>query len=222
MSRSKKSVVVFIIIMITTILFHNLLHAETPKGSSTHVLKMSSHLFDPVFALSYDPRKTTFQPAPDRIYHCGDLNYLKYKLFVFADVIDNAKEYYWIDGWIKEYPDRPDPGPGEFVAMMDPGIVVIFENARCEVTCACFLAYDERSHEITKRDGITDELGAALIREATNREIRAFGGRKRLLEKIDAAYKAAADKKMDGYPKNDDGWHPLIRDELKRLRSGRL
>jgi hypothetical protein len=103
---------------------------------------------------------------------------------------------------------------------MGPGILVISENARCEVTCLCFLAYDERSHEIARRDGITDELGAIIVRDAIDREVIAFGSRKTLLDKIDAAYRTAADKKIDGYPRRDDDWPLPIRNELIRLRAG--
>jgi hypothetical protein len=219
MSLRGNSFVGFLAVLLATIVSCGLLHAATSKDPSTNFPKGSPHLLDPVFALSYDPSKTKFLSAPYRIYHCGDLRNFKYKLFVFADVFNNGKEYYWLDGWIKVFPDRPDPGGGKFDAMMDPGILVISENSRCEVTCPCFLAYDEQSQEIAKRDGITDELAAALIRDAIDREISAFGGRNRLLDKIDAAYRTAADKRIDGYPKSDDGWHPLIRNELKRLRS---
>ena len=222
MYRWRKNFVGFLVVLLAAISSHGFLHAATSKDPSVGLLRGAAYLMDPVFALSYDPGKTRFRSAPDRIYHCGNLNLSKYKLFVFADVVDNGKEYYWLDGWIKVFPDRPDPGAGKFHAMMDPGILVISENARCEVTCACFLAYDEQSREIAKRDGVTDELGAALIRAAIDREISAFGGRNILLDKIDAAYRTAAERKIDGYPKSDDGWHPLIRNELKRLRSGHL
>ena len=66
---------------------------------------------------------------------------------------------------------------------------------------------------------MTDQLGAAIVRDAVDREVIAFGGEAIFLGKIDADYRTAVEQKIDGWPKSDDDWYPTIRNELKRLKA---
>jgi len=177
-------------------------------------------VYDPVFDIMYDPAFVRFPPEPPQIDHCQDHDHLAAQSFTYAHIRKGQTEYYWIDGWLRLVPDGPGDWPTMFVADFSGGEIVILHGADCRVTCAkCNFTTDEPIRRAGYQDGITDEIAAELLRSAIKTELRAFGGKKALLKRIDAPGidDAPGQKKQ---PVVISKQYPLIRAELERLRAG--
>jgi hypothetical protein len=130
---------------------------------------------------------------------------------------DTHLEYFWLDGWLRTYPDGPDTGPIVFEADYSGGSIVIVRLGHCEVTGAMGnFTTDQRVRAIGREAGITDDIAAALLHDGVKREVQAFGGRIPLLERIDASDPRAAQAGKCTAPISDG--YPLIQMEMARIR----
>jgi len=84
-------------------------------------------MFDPLFAISYDPQVTHFEQAPETIGRlCKDLR--GRKLWIYAEWRDKETTYYIVSGFIVNHPDGPGKGD---VSPDEDGVAVAIQGEKC-------------------------------------------------------------------------------------------
>ncbi|WP_136515137.1 hypothetical protein [Geomonas edaphica] len=160
---------------------------------------------DPVFGIGYSPSKVKFEPAPSEVFRCTTLLEQHRKLWVFGKHNKGKETFYYVYGLIEV--DFGAGPTGEFEAENDDGIIVVVSSEGCKEIGA---GYAMSSNPIARKEasniGITDDVLSALFTDLIQREVKAFGGVDKFLEKVKAT--GLADSTLD----------PLVREKLQALR----
>jgi hypothetical protein len=96
-------------------------------GSMTAVAQSKHPMFDPLFALSYDPQLVHFELAPASITQlCSDLR--GRKLWVYAEWTSGETKYFIVSGFIVNHPDGPGKGD---ISPDETGVAVALQGSKC-------------------------------------------------------------------------------------------
>jgi hypothetical protein len=83
--------------------------------------------------------------------------------------------------------DTPSANGDTFEAENDDGIIVVVSPDGCrDIVAGYAWSLDERDRSLAEKLGITDHIVSALLADAVDREVKAFGGATRFLSKLDA------------------------------------
>lgn len=162
-------------------------------------------MHDPLFGVTYLPSKVGFDPAPSEIYRCESLQKPRSRLWVFGKVARRETTFYYVYGqWETDFGAGPT---GEFEVANDEGIIVVLSPTTCrEIGAGYALSPDRNEREVVLDFGITDEVLSALISDLVAREVKAFGGVQKFLNKV----------KESGVP--ESALDPQVRAELNVLK----
>lgn len=84
-------------------------------------------MFDPLFAISYDPQQVRFELAPASIGEsCKDLT--GRKLWVYAEWSSGETKYFIVSGFIVNHPDGPGKGS---ISPDEDGVAVAIRGSKC-------------------------------------------------------------------------------------------
>jgi hypothetical protein len=96
-------------------------------GSVMSVAQSKPPMFDPLFAISYDPQQVHFEPAPASIGEsCKDLT--GRKLWVYAEWSSGETKYFIVSGFIVNHPDGPGKGT---ISPDEDGVAVAIRGSKC-------------------------------------------------------------------------------------------
>jgi len=145
-------------------------------------------LIDPLFGIEYRPNEVHFDSAPASIYNCRDLEPRRGNLFLFGKVVKGNAAFYYVYGWEEVLWNGPEKGIKHFQAESDEGIIVVVSRDGCNYIGAGYAWSNVREQrQMAEKYGITDDVVSALINDAVNREVRAFGGKTEFLHRFDAS-----------------------------------
>jgi hypothetical protein len=171
-------IVTFILVVLLIWLFNNSAAAQvTNKGP----------MFEPLFGMQYLPTEIKFEPAPNVVYRCKDLMAPRRILFLFGKAAKGNIDFYYVSGLIEVVRDARSAGGDTFEAENDDGIIVVVSPDGCrDIGAGYAWSLDERDRRLAEKIGITDRLVSALLTDAVDREVKAFGGVKSFLSKLEA------------------------------------
>ncbi len=160
---------------------------------------------DPVFGIGYSPSKVKFDPAPSEVFRCTTLLEQRRKLWVFGKHNKGKVTFYYVYGLIEV--DFGAGPTGEFEAENDDGIIVVVSPEGCkEIGAGYAMSSNPEARKEARDIGITDDVLSALFTDLIQREVKAFGGVDKFLEKVKATGLA------------DTTLAPLVREKLQALR----
>ena len=91
-------------------------------------------MFDPLFAIGYDPQQVHFELAPAVISEsCKDLR--GRKLWVYAESSSGDTKYFIVSGFIVNHPDGPGQGS---ISPDEDGVAVAIRGAKCTIDDAAW------------------------------------------------------------------------------------
>lgn len=103
-------------------------------GSMTAVAQSRHPMFDPLFAISYDPQRVHFDLAPASISEsCKDLR--GRKLWVYAEWNSDETKYFIVSGFIVNHPDGPGKGD---ISPDEDGVAVALRGSQCTIDDAAW------------------------------------------------------------------------------------
>lgn len=148
----------------------------------------SGSILDPLFGIPMAWGSVPFDKVPDPVYSCDQLRDQPHGyLFLFGSTTREGVTYLLIDGWERVKNDDASKSTAHFEQDVTATIVVV-KNGQCTGTISDGYAWStnqrERSIAISKY-GISDEVAAALLGDGCERAIRAFGGARPFLKKLD-------------------------------------
>lgn len=148
----------------------------------------SGSILDPLFGISMTWRSVPFEKAPDVIYSCEQLRgQPQGYLFLFGSATQGAVTYNLVHGWEWVMDDDSTSGSAHIEQDVTATIVVTRDH-HCVGTVADGYAWSsnerDRSVAISKY-GLTDKVATALLDDGFKRAVRAFGGDKPFLKKLD-------------------------------------
>lgn len=148
--------------------------------------KDNNLMFEPVFAIKYSPAEVRFDPAPDEIYQCEGLRTPRTKLSLFGKAVKNGVGFYYVYGLVEV--DHGAGPTGEFEAQHDDGTIVVVSPMGCRDISAGYAWTPDATFRRNASDlGITDDVVAALLSDAVDREVKAFGGVSNFLARVKAS-----------------------------------
>jgi len=108
-------------------------------GSLTAVAQTKHPMFDPLFAMSYDPQLIHFELAPASIGQlCSDLR--GRKLWVYAEWTSGETKYFIVSGFIVNHPDGPGKGD---ISPDEDGVAVALQGSKCTTDDAAWVMSGE-------------------------------------------------------------------------------
>lgn len=129
-------------------------------GSMTAVAQSKHPMFDPLFAISYDPQRVDFELAPASIGEsCHDLR--GRKLWVYAEWSSGETKYFIVSGFIVNHPDGPGQGS---ISPDEDGVAVAIRGAKCTTDDAAWTL-----------SGVLDMNGKANLPETFPEELPGHG-----------------------------------------------
>jgi len=158
--------------------------------SSLKSTEMPEILTDPLFGIQYQPSKVHFEKAPDSINRCNDLELERRELFLFGKTVKGNQTFYLLYGWMEIEPDNDDNTKTEnnsyklLAPDLDAIIVVLSPDGCSSIAAGYAWSIDNEDLKEAEKYGITKDVTQALIDDAIEREIHAFGGKAELLRKI--------------------------------------
>lgn len=192
-------------VLLAFILLNVLVIRHSQAKAASAKARTPQIMFEPLFAIKYSPTEVKFEPAPDEIFKCEDLRTPRSKLSLFGKVIKNGIIFYYVYGLYEI--DLGEGPTGQFEAQHDDGtIVVVSPNGCQDISAGYAWTQDPKSRRHAEKLGITDDVVSALISDAVDREVKAFGGVTKFLAKVKAA----------GIPESN--LDPQVRAELQALR----
>jgi hypothetical protein len=145
------------------------------------------YIHDPIFAIDYRPSEIHFPSAPNDIYKCTDLKEPRSILFLYGKVSRGNIRFYFVYGWLEAEMDD-DKGTKYWEEEHDRGIIVVVSPDGCQDISAGYAWTTDKTYsQEAEKIGITDEIATALLYDAFDREVRAFGGKEKFLRRLSAA-----------------------------------
>jgi hypothetical protein len=156
------------------------------RGSDISVPSIRTDtLYDPLFGIEYRPSEIQFESAPDAVYKCNNLKSRHGDLFLFGKVAKGKVHFYFVYGWIEVDWDGLKEGVRHFEAESDSGIIVVVSPDGChEIGAGYAWSPDKRERQMAQKYGITNNVVSALLSDAIDREVRAFGGEMEFLSRL--------------------------------------
>ena len=147
----------------------------------------TDELSDPIFGITYRPSEIRFQSAPSEVYKCRDLQIRRGDLFLFGEVTKGNIHFYFVYGWIEVQLDDSSEGIRHFEAESDSGIIVVVSPEGCRDIGAGYAWSPEKGdRQEAEKYGVTEDITSALLADAVDREVRAFGGKAEFLRRLAA------------------------------------
>lgn len=158
--------------------------ADTPNRADVP----SSSILDPLFGISMTWGSVPFESVTDAVYLCEQLKGQPHGyLFLFASASQDGVTYDLIYGWERVVDDDSTTTSAHFEQDVTATIVVTKDH-RCVGTVSDGYAWStnerDRSVAISKY-GLTDTVATALLDDGFKRAVRAFGGAKPFVKKLD-------------------------------------
>lgn len=154
--------------------------SKSAAGKDNHLM------FEPLFAIKYSPAEVKFEPAPDEIFQCEDLTTPRRKLSLFGKTAKNGVNFYYLYGLVEV---NHGAGPtGEFEAQHDDGTIVVISPKGCRYISTGYAWTPDPTFRRYASDlGVTDDVVSALLSDAVDREVKAFGGISNFLARVKAS-----------------------------------
>jgi hypothetical protein len=178
---------VFVVITLAFVAQKCLANDSKISKPSTRIERTDT-LYDPLFGIEYHPSEVHFPSAPDDVYKCEYLKMRRGSLFLFAQALKGNIHYYFVYGWMEIHPDGKSDGVRRFIAD-DDGLIVVVSPSGCRSIGAGYAWYpDKGNRQFAESQGFTftDEIVSALLSEAVDREVQAFGGKEAFLRRLSA------------------------------------
>jgi hypothetical protein len=170
-------IMTFILVAMPISFFNNSASAQVDKTS----------MFEPLFGIQYLPTEIKFGPAPKVVYRCKDLKIPRRILFLFGKTSTAKVDFYYVSGVIEIDRDAPSADGDMFEAESDDGIIVVVSPDGCrDIGAGYAWSLDRGDRRLAEKIGITDHVVAALLADAVDREVQAFGGATRFLSRLEA------------------------------------
>lgn len=191
--RIKKTIFAVVALMALTIVLVAFVRKDS-NASSSKPIKFSETLNDPLFGIEYRPSEVHFEKAPDSIYQCKDIEPERRELFLFGKAVKDNRTFYLVYGFLEAEADYGEDAEAKtdsfryFAAEDDGGIIVVVSSDGCsDIGAGYAWSTSDKSRKKAEQYGITKDVVLALIDDAIEREIHAFGGKAELLRKISSS-----------------------------------
>jgi len=138
-------------------------------------------MFDPFFAISYEPERVHFESAPAAITEsCHDLR--GRKLWVYAEWSSGDTKYFIVSGYIVNHPDGPGQGS---ISPDEDGVSVALHGSKCTTDDAAWTM-----------SGVVDAAGKSKLPETTSEELPGHGA-PRLCDKYGTCHYAVRSRQAE-------------------------
>lgn len=129
-------------------------------GSIMALAQAKHRMFDPLFAISYDPQQVHFELTSAAISElCKDLR--GRKLWVYAESSSGDTKYFIVSGFIVNHPDGPGQGS---TSPDEDGVAVAIRGTKCTTDDAAWTM-----------SGVLDTAGKANLPETIPEELPGHG-----------------------------------------------
>jgi hypothetical protein len=182
--KTRHQIFIARVFAVITVMF--LAHNLMANGSEiTKQIIRTDALLDPIFGISYRPSEIRFQSALSDVYNCKELATRKGDLFLFGESTKGNIHFYLVSGWIEIHTDGLSDNVRRFEAQSDSGIIAIISPGGCRTVGAGYAwSTEKRDRQEAEKYGVTEDVASALLADAVNREVQAFGGRAEFFRRL--------------------------------------
>jgi hypothetical protein len=143
--------------------------------------RAAQKMLDPLFGIPYNPQQVHFDLAPEEISKlCPD--YRGKRMWVYAHAQKGDTENFIVSFFTKFYPD----GDGPASIAPDPGTAIALHGRECRDDQSQWVMLGKVNPANSKPIVVDDAILDGLARDALGRYTKAFGGKQKFLDALDA------------------------------------